>query len=261
VTIVRLRTSVCVFLGAAAIAAACGQDSLGITSPSSTASDRLTGIFSGTVPVQGSRFYSFTLSNAGTVELTLASLSLGAQGSTLAMAMGLGSGTPNGTDCDLTNSVNTVPGLTIQLRTAMAAGTHCVKVFDIGNLTTAANFAVRIETYSTTSPLTIRPPTTETFSRTLAFRGAYSRSFSVASAGIVKVTLTSVGPPSLPIGLGLGIPGGTVPCTLSTSLTTLASGSPQISQLVDPGSYCVSVYDVGNLTIADLPFSVTIEYP
>lgn len=260
-TTVRLRTPVCVFVGIAAIAAACSKDSASITSPSSTTGDRLTEVFTGTVPVQGSRFYSFTVSNAGIVELTLVSLSLDGRGSTLTTAMGLGSGTPNGTDCDLTNSVNTAPGLTIQLRTAMAAGTHCVKVFDIGNLTTPVNFAVRMDTQSTTSPSTITSPTTETFSSALAIRGASSRSFIVSNAGTVKVTLTSVGPPSLPIGLGLGIRGGTVPCTLSISLTTEAGDSPQISQPVDPGSYCVAVYDVGNLTIAELPFSLTIEYP
>jgi hypothetical protein len=117
------------------------------------------------------------------------------------------------------------------------------------------------DTTSTTAPSTTTSPTTETFSSTLAIRGASSRSFVVSTAGTVKVTLTSVGPPSLPIGLGLGIPGGGVPCTLSTALTTQAGGSPQISQPVDPGTYCVTVYDVGNLTTADLLFSLTIEHP
>jgi hypothetical protein len=125
----------------AVLAAACGQDSTVSPSSSVVAAPQF---FTGTIPVGGSRFYSVTLTRAGTVELTLISVSLDARVSTLGTAMGLGSGVPNGPDCELTRSVNTVPGLTAQLKTAMGAGTFCVKVFDIGSLTTPVNVAVRI---------------------------------------------------------------------------------------------------------------------
>lgn len=103
-------------------------------------------------------------------------------------------------------------------------------------------------------------PITDTFSSTLALHGASSRTFGVAAGGTVHITLTSVGPPSVPIGLGLGVPSGASACALAVSLTTEGAGSPQISEAVDPGEYCVQVYDVGH--VADsIHFSLTIERP
>jgi hypothetical protein len=252
-----VRASARLLLGVAAISAACGDSTT--TSPTPVTGD-MTQLFSGTLPVRGSNFYSFTLSQAGTVELTLASVTLDGRGSTLTTAIGLGSGTPNGTDCDITNSVTTSPSLKAQLRTAMGPGIYCVRVADVGNLTTSVNFTVRIVNVVTTPVLTPGTPTTETFASVLADRGFTSHAFVAETAGTISVTLTSVGPPSVPIGLGVGIRGTSVPCILNTALTTQGGAAPQLAVSVDRGFYCVQVYDIGTLT-APTSFSTTITRP
>ncbi len=112
---------------------------------------------------------------------------------------------------------------------------------------------------SIASPSTDTAPTTETFASTL-YKGRAWRRFTVATAGMVNVTLTAVGPPSVPVGLGLGIPGAGSTCILSISVTTEGRSFPQISEHADPGDYCAEVHDVGNV-IDSVNFSITIEHP
>jgi len=131
-------------LSVAVIAAACGGDTGNTISPTSVTSQTSTEFFAITVPVQSSRFYAFSLLEAGTVEITLVRVSPDDGKSTLTTRMGLGNGTPNGTDCDLTNTVVTPPGLTAQLKIPLGVGTHCAKVFDVGELRTPVNVMVRI---------------------------------------------------------------------------------------------------------------------
>jgi hypothetical protein len=119
---------------------------------------------------------------------------------------------------------------------------------------------------STTSPTvpTLTPPTiTQTFNGTLAVQGESSNNFTVGSAGEVRITLTSVGPPPIAIGVGLGSPSG-LTCVLSfgsgAALTTLPGTTPQITGTALAGTFCVEVYDVGNLTAAT-NYSVTVFHP
>ena len=102
-------------------------------------------------------------------------------------------------------------------------------------------------------------PTTETFASRL-YKGRAWRTFTASTSGRVNVTLTTVGPHSVPIGLGLGIPGNGSTCILSISLVTEGGTTPQISEHVDPGDYCAEVHDVGNV-VDFVSFSVAIEYP
>lgn len=103
-----------------------------------------TEIFSGTLPVQGSSFYSFTVAATGNVSITLASLVPVAPGPAVNTVMGLGVGTPSGTECSVTNSVTTAPGLTAQLVNSLTAATYCAKIYDLGALTAPVDFTVRI---------------------------------------------------------------------------------------------------------------------
>jgi hypothetical protein len=238
-------------------AAACDDSS--ITSPTSPAVET-SQLFSGTLPVGGSAFSSYTLAQPGTLELTLASVSLDSRGSTLTTPLGFGNGTPNGTGCDITSSVTSPPGLQVQMRRAIGAGTYCVRVFDVGNLTAPVNFAVRMVHLPTDPPPVPSSPTTEIFESVLADRGFTAHSFVAENAGTISVTLTSVGPPSTSIGLGVGVRGTTVPCVLNRAVTTGPGTAPQLSVSVDRGVYCVQVYDVGTLT-APTRFSVTITRP
>jgi hypothetical protein len=67
--------------------------------------------------------------------------------------------------------------------------------------------------------------------------------------------------PSVAVGIGIGTPSGTTGCTLSSSNSSALAGStPQLSVSEPAGSYCVSVYDVGNLTTA-AAFSVIVVHP
>lgn len=248
-------------LAFAALVAGCSDNTQNVTSPSSSGSGSITLLFEGTLPPRGSSFYSFQVNQADIVSLTFASLTLGPRSTALTSVLGLGIGTPNGTGCDLTRSVNASPGLTSQLTTAMAAGTYCVKVTDIGNLTTPANFAVRIVQRLTTATTSSTSRTADTFTSTVAVRGASTHVFTVASPGTVNVTLTSVGPPTVPLGFGLGITGGPNACTLTATQVSAGGVAPQISQPVDPGTYCVQVYDVGNLVTPSVSFSMTIDFP
>lgn len=121
---------------------ACGVNTESPTSPSTPSP--IQHVFEGALPAEGSSFYSFTVVEAGAVQVTLVSLAIDAPRSTVSVPMGLGIGIPNGADCDVTKSVMAAPALVSQLTAPMAAGTYCTKLFDVGNLTTTVRFAVRI---------------------------------------------------------------------------------------------------------------------
>jgi hypothetical protein len=124
---------------------ACGGDNAA-TTPASTTGPT-TELFEGQLTSRGaSQFFSFTVSTAGDVNVTLASVTTAATpGTSLNLPLGLGLGTPVGTECNLTQQTTTGPGLVAQLTGSnLAVATYCVKVFDVGNLTVPVNFAVRI---------------------------------------------------------------------------------------------------------------------
>ena len=126
---------------------ACGSDAETPTSPSSTAtttiaSPTVSEDFDGTVSVGGSAFYSFSVEQNGTVNVTLTAVSgSGVPGTAW---LGLGIGIPSGEDCPATSTVNTPPGTTAQLTGTYAPGIYCARVTDIGNLFAPARFAVTI---------------------------------------------------------------------------------------------------------------------
>jgi hypothetical protein len=118
---------------------------------------------------------------------------------------------------------------------------------------------------STTTPTTPTTPTpaiqTDTFTSNVTRHGATSHGFVVNTAGTVSVTLLSAGPPPATVGLGLGIPNGNgANCNLGFSVNTMGGQDAQITATVDPGLYCVDVYDVGMLT-GDIAISVKIVHP
>jgi hypothetical protein len=105
-------------------------------SPSSTSSPQS---FTGTLAVGGASIFTFTVAQAGTVNVTLTALG----GSS---PVGLGIGTPNGTSsCQLSaSSQSTTAGASPQLTAKETAGTYCVSVFDTGALAAATTFAVSV---------------------------------------------------------------------------------------------------------------------
>jgi hypothetical protein len=116
------------------------------TTPTTTADPpaavAVTETFEETVSVGGSIFYSFSVPLNGTVEIRLASV--GGSGVPPTVWLGVGIGSPSGTECSTTTVVNTAAGETPQLTGTYAPGVYCAKVSDIGNLLSPATFSVVI---------------------------------------------------------------------------------------------------------------------
>jgi hypothetical protein len=124
------------------------DDSSTATSPSDTsttttvASPTTTELFAGRVPVGGATFYSFSVIENGTVNVTLADV--GGFNVPSTVWLGLGIGTPAGEDCTAATTINTAAGSAVHLTGTYAPGIYCVRVWDIGNLVAVAAFNVTI---------------------------------------------------------------------------------------------------------------------
>jgi hypothetical protein len=122
----------------------CGGDGDSVTAPAETTSGLGSFTFSDLLPVQGSRFYSFTVNETGAVSATLASLMDQRTGPASTSVVRLGLGVPAGVGCSVTESIETGPALTAQLTTTLNPDVYCVEVHDIGTLTTPVYFTVRV---------------------------------------------------------------------------------------------------------------------
>lgn len=127
----RAHLIVACLIAVIAASAACGKDS-----PTTTEE------FDSTVAVGGSKFYSFTTTTYGTIQITLTGVSGQFVPSTVMLAVGLGQ--PSGTDCVTTTSVNAAAGTSPQVTGAYDAGVYCAKISDIGNLFAPASFTATI---------------------------------------------------------------------------------------------------------------------
>jgi hypothetical protein len=133
-------------LALAALTAACGSDTP--TSPSTTSSSTPTvaaasvsETWNSTVAVGGSRFYSFTVPENGTVNVTLAAVAGDYVPPTV--TLGLGIGQPSGTECTTSTTANvSTQTAAPQMTGTYAPAVYCVKVFDVGNLYAPASFTV-----------------------------------------------------------------------------------------------------------------------
>ena len=112
-----------------------------------------------------------------------------------------------------------------------------------------------------TSPSTPTSSTnSETFSGSVGVQGSGRATFTTTTSGTVTVTLSTLSA-NVAVGLGIGTPSGATACTLTSSnATTLAGSAPQITVTQPAGTYCVSVYDVGNLTTT-ATFSIIVSHP
>jgi hypothetical protein len=133
-----------ILLTLAPAASACGGDNTTAPAPASTtiASPTSTETFPGTVPVGGSRFYSFVVSLNGTVNVTLVSVS--GIGVPPTVTLGLAIGAPSGTGCSGGTVTNATAGTDPQLTGTYSPGRYCVNVSDVGGLTAPATFIVTI---------------------------------------------------------------------------------------------------------------------
>jgi hypothetical protein len=119
-------------------------------------------------------------------------------------------------------------------------------------------------TTTTTTETAAEPTISEQFTGTLRVNGSAFYSFEVIAYGTVNLTLHNVGgvtgvPESVWVGLGIGVPEGT-DCSTTTSVTTQAGAGPHVSSVLQAGTYCARIYDVGNLA-APTPFAALIVHP
>ena len=115
---------------------------------------------------------------------------------------------------------------------------------------------------STPAPTSPSALTTETFSGTVAVGSSDFHTFTATQGGTVSVTLNAAGPPAtIFMGLGIGTPSSST-CALLSGATadTQAGTTSQLSGTLDPGAYCVEVYDVGNET-TPVNYAVTVAHP
>lgn len=95
-----------------------------------------------TLAVGGERFYSFAVTQYGTVNISLTSVSGQYVPSTVNLGMGLG--TPMAETCSTTSSISTQAGTGPQLTGTYNPGVYCVIVRDLGNLFSAARFSITV---------------------------------------------------------------------------------------------------------------------
>lgn len=95
-----------------------------------------------TLAIGGERFYSFAVTQYGTVNVSLTSVSGQYVPSTVTLAMGLG--TPAAETCSTTSSISTQAGAGPQMTGTYNPGVYCVIVRDVGNLFSAARFSVTV---------------------------------------------------------------------------------------------------------------------
>jgi len=138
-----------------------------------------------------------------------------------------------------------------------SAGTYCVGVADVGQLSASAVFGVRI---TQGEPTSLAKPGTDTYTSVLFPGGFTSRTFEASAAGTVTVIMDTITPDSVAsLAGGLGFPrtdgGG---CQLTS--TFVASRGAQLAVPVETGTYCVKVSDPGTLTQLT-SFSLRIIHP
>ena len=106
----------------------------------------VTEVFSSTLPVGGSRFYSFHIAASGTVTATLTDVQ--GDGVPPSVVVNMGIGTPAGTTCTASATpvqVIGAAGLTTQVTATEQPGTYCVLLSDVGNLFAPAVFTVSLD--------------------------------------------------------------------------------------------------------------------
>ena len=102
--------------------------------------------------------------------------------------------------------------------------------------------------------------TTETVTGSLPLGGYATHAFQVTQSGGLTVALTSLSPQTtITVGLGVGRPSGST-CALISSTSSARAGEGVISGTIGPGSYCVSLYDLGNQQVPN-DFVVTLIHP
>ncbi|MEQ1912350.1 MAG: hypothetical protein ABMA15_26245 [Vicinamibacterales bacterium] len=131
--------------------------------------------------------------------------------------------------------------------------------FPLAALVAAVLFSSACSNTPTTPTTTTTETVTDTFSGTLSRNGASSYAFSVATAGFVYATLTSVADSTTVVGLSLGTWTGTS-CTVVLSNDQAVQGTTVTGSVTGLGTLCARVYDVGKVA-SPIDYQVTVVHP
>jgi hypothetical protein len=245
-----LALVVCLFL-----ASGCEQG-IGIN-PGPIDLSSATEFFDAIVDPDGSVIVQFTLPKTEYVQVTLLAESTEDPRRPVNVPLGMRLGRSTGTGCAEVVSGVHAPGLRAHLASVLDAGSYCVQLFDVGNLTEFVGGLIRVVH---PAPLVVPQPNTLTSASNMTVGGSFTRTFEASTPGTVSITLTDL-QPSVPVGLGIGIIyDATVGCRLAQVITTTAGPSPQFTLQADPGEYCVQVFDIGNFT-QNTTFALRIQHP
>jgi hypothetical protein len=215
-------------------------------------------IFTDTLSPQGSKMKVFVLTFQAQTRVTLASLTSGATALSVPLVLTFGTPSADATTCTPTSTVTVTPALTTQITQELVTGTYCVGIADAGSLTGDVTFAVRIR--KSLAPPDFGKAGTDTISTNLYPGGKINRTFGVTASGEVKLALTGVNPQAT-LGLGIGVTQDTFDdCYLNKIVVTTAGSQPQLTANVEPGIYCVKVFDPGGLPDR-VTFSASITHP
>jgi hypothetical protein len=100
----------------------------------------VTQTFSGTVTVNGALTHPFAVNRAGEVTVRLTALSPDDT-----VTLGLALGTWNGIACQVVIANDAAKLSSTVLGTATTSGSLCVRVFDVGGLTAAADYELQVD--------------------------------------------------------------------------------------------------------------------
>jgi len=102
---------------------------------------------------------------------------------------------------------------------------------------------------------------TETFTGTVSPSGAPYHSFTVVAQGAITATLVSVSPQTtITMGFGVGTVSGGACALISGAYSESAKSGYALSGTIAAGSYCVVLYDIGNLSAAN-DYVITVSHP
>lgn len=119
--------------------AGCGSSNDNVTAPTPLAPANVTEEFSGSVEVGRSAVHPFPVPSRSTITVTLVTV-----GPLSTLAVGLGVGTWDGTDCTLVAADNNAREATALSGTVEPAN-YCAAVFDSGNLAQTITYTVRVQ--------------------------------------------------------------------------------------------------------------------
>jgi hypothetical protein len=133
--------ALCAAAGLALLSTACGNSNSPTTPTRTPAGPTKADRYVATMGIGGSSFYSFSVSQYGTVNVTLSAVS-GFDDPTV--AIGLGLGVPSAFSCAPATTATASAGASPQITNTYEIGVYCLRVYDVGNLNGPLTFDVTI---------------------------------------------------------------------------------------------------------------------